>query len=289
MQDLHTNPSTFSENVNVLLPQLFDPGVSVPFRTPQQSLTNASLVALRQQIGSIINPLIRDTNNSYQALSAQMERIANFFGAPPARNIPVPQNQDAREIETPAERADNQMPRIVAQPQAVQPHAPEEPDRIPIMVNRHQDADQVVMQARRNNYKGQNNIANVVEALLAQNGFNMCFHRPNFVSALSEYVLMSELPRNWKVPKFTKFAGETNEPTVEHIARYLMEAGDIANNENLKMKYFPSSLTKNAFTWFTTLTLHSIFSWIQLEKAFHEQFYMGQSKTSLKKLASVRR
>jgi len=43
-----------------------------------------------QQIGTIINPLIRDTNNSYQALSAQMERIANFFGAPPARNTSVP-------------------------------------------------------------------------------------------------------------------------------------------------------------------------------------------------------
>jgi len=157
------------------------------------------------------------------------------------------------------------------------------------MVNRHQDADQVVMQARRNNYEGQNNIANVVETLLAHNSFNMGLHRPNFVSALSEYVLMSELPRNWKIPKFTKFAGETNESAVEHIARYLIEAGDIENNENLKMKYFPSSLTKNAFTWFTTLPPHSIFSWNRLEKAFHEQFYMGQSKISLKELDSVRR
>jgi len=33
---------------------------------------------------------------------------------------------------------------------------------------------------------------------------------------------------------------------------------------------------------------HSIFNWNQLEKAFHEQFYMGQSKISLKELASVR-
>jgi len=100
---------------------------------------------------------------------------------------------------------------------------------------------------------------------------------------------MSELPRNWKVPKFTKFAGETNESTVEHIARYLMKASDKANNENLKMKYFPSSLIKNAFTWFTTLLPHSIFSWNQLGKAFHEQFYMGQSKIGMKELANVRR
>lgn len=88
-------------------------------------------------------------------------------------------------------------------------------------------------------------------------------------------------------PEFTKFGGETNESTVEHIARYIIEARDIANNENLRLKYFPSSLTKNAFTWFTTLTPHSIFTWSQLEKAFHEQFNMGQSKISLEELASV--
>ena len=71
--------------MNVSLPPLYTPRVSVPVRAPQQSLTNASLVALRQQmedsnhemvnmvtqqIGTVINPLIRDTNNSYQAVSA---------------------------------------------------------------------------------------------------------------------------------------------------------------------------------------------------------------------------
>ena len=55
------------------------------------------------------------------------------------------------------------------------------------------------------------------------------------------------------------------------------------------MKFFPNSLTKNAFTWFTTLPPHSIHNWNQLERIFHEQFYMGQSKISLKELASVRR
>ena len=113
------------------------------------------------------------------------------------RNTPVPQNQNAREVEIPVEIIDDQVPRNFAQQQQpVQAQAREEPERIPIMVNRHQDAYQVVMQARRNNYEGQNNIANVVETLLAQNGFNMGLHRPNFVSALSKYVLMTELPRN---------------------------------------------------------------------------------------------
>jgi len=52
------------------------------------------------------------------------------------------------------------------------------------------------MQAQQNNFEGRNNIANMVEAILAQNGFNMGLHMPNFVSALSEYVLQAEMPDN---------------------------------------------------------------------------------------------
>jgi len=213
-----------------------------------------------QQIGAVINPLIQDSNKSYQAMSVQMEQMDDFFGAPATRNVPMPRNLSVGLTESPTVGQINQMPEIRTQPQRVQIPAQEELEAVPILVNRHQDADQVIVQARQNNYEGQNNIANIVEALLAQNGFNMGLHRPNFVSALSEYVLETNLPRNTIIPKFTKFAGETNKSTVEHIAQYLMEASDLANNENLKMKYFPSSLTKNAFTWFTTLPPHSIFS-----------------------------
>jgi len=93
---------------------------------------------------------------------------------------------------------------------------------------------------------------------LAHNGLNIGLHRPNFVSPLAGYVLQAELPRGWKVPKFTKFVGDTSASTVEHIAHYLTKAGDIANNENLRLKFFPNFLTKNTFTWFTTLPPHSI-------------------------------
>lgn len=60
------------------------------------------------------------------------------------------------------------------------------------------------------------------------------------------------------------------------------EAGDIGNNENLRMKYFPSSLTKSAFTWFTTLPARSIHDWVRLEKLFQEKLYMGKSKIIMK-------
>lgn len=98
----------------------------------------------------------------------------------------------------------------------------------------------------------------------------MGLYRPNFISPLSDYVRQTELPRGWKVPKFTKFASNTSESTVEYVSRYQTEVSDIANNENLKMKYFPNSLTKNAFTWSTTLPPHRVQTWSQLERLFHE-------------------
>jgi hypothetical protein len=128
----------------------------------------------------------------------------------------------------------------------------------------------------------------LVGNIVAQNGLNVGLHWPYYVSPLSEYVLITELPGGCRIPKFTTFVGNTSESTVEHIACYLTEDGDIANNENLRFKLFPNSLSKNAFTWFITLAPHSIQHWTQLERFFHEQFYMGQSKISLKELASVR-
>ncbi|XP_058752733.1 uncharacterized protein LOC131625915 [Vicia villosa] len=80
-----------------------------------------------------------------------------------------------------------------------------------------------------------------------------------------------------------------NESTVEHVAKYETEGGDIDNDEGVKVRYFPSSLTKNAFTWFTMLAPNSIRTWEQLERVFHKQFYMGQSNISLKELSLVKR
>jgi len=56
-----------------------------------------------------------------------------------------------------------------------------------------------------------------------------------------------------------------------------MDYGDITTNEYLRMKYFPSSLTKNAFTWFTTLTLNLIYNWPQLERIFRKQFFQNMN------------
>lgn len=108
------------------------------------------------------------------------------------------------------------------------------------------------------------------KGLWREMGVNVGMRMPNYTSPLFGYVLQTELPRGWKVPKFTKFSGDTRESTVEYIVRYLIEARDIANNEGLRIRYFPSSLMKNVFTWFTTLPTNSIHDWTRLERLFHK-------------------
>ena len=97
------------------------------------------------------------------------------------------------------------------------------------------------------------NLEAIIERIRVQNGISPGLQKPMYSSPLPYFVLQTELPRGWKVPKFTKFSGDIEESIGEYVARYKTDAGDIANNEDLKLKYFPSSLTKNAFTWFTML------------------------------------
>ncbi|XP_058784640.1 uncharacterized protein LOC131659468 [Vicia villosa] len=164
---------------------------------------------------------------------------------------------------------------------------PEEQPRV-VVVNREQNAYEVVQRVRRDNVAIENNQTTLIERIMANNGLFTGLRRPNYTSPVADYILQTELPRGTKVPKFTKNLGETGESTMEHIARYLTEAGDLENSENFRVKYFPSSLTKNAFTWFTTLPPNSIDTWAHLERLFHRHFYMGQTKNSLKELLADR-
>ncbi|XP_016199521.1 uncharacterized protein LOC107640520 [Arachis ipaensis] len=101
---------------------------------------------------------------------------------------------------------------------------------------------------------------------------------------------MAEVPRGVKSPKIvTKFAGEVGESTTEHVAHYLVEIGNLADDENLKMKFFLSSLTKNPFTWFSNLRPNSITIWNQLETTFHTQFYRGEMNVAVTDLVALKR
>jgi hypothetical protein len=84
------------------------------------------------------------------------------------------------------------------------------------------------------------------------------------------------LPNRVKVPvDFTKFSGQDDTSTVEHIARYLMQLGEASADEAFRIIYFPLSLTGPTFTWFTSLPPLSICSWKDLEQKLHAHYFIG--------------
>ncbi|CAJ2672441.1 unnamed protein product [Trifolium pratense] len=228
------SPST-SRVGNRAIPQALNSSSVLSLRQQMDESNHKMVNTLTSQLRTVFNPLINNTNDSYQLLASQMGRIADFFGAPqmpnqqfrPIQNqVPI-QNQNVPEnIGAPVNQGHSQV--VVQEEPPAQVVVEQIPNQGVVLVNINLNAE-VVRNVQQNNFAGQNNLAYLVETILAQNGLNMGLHRPDFVSALFECVLQTELPRGWKIPKITKFAGDTGESTVEHVARYLTEAGDLAS------------------------------------------------------------
>jgi hypothetical protein len=110
-----------------------------------------------------------------------------------------------------------------------------------------------------------------------------------YTSPFPEWYQRVALPNRVKVPtEFTKFSGQDDTSTVEHIARYLMQLGEASTDEAFRIRYFPLSLTGPAFTWFTSLPAHSICSWKDLEQKFHAHYYTGSNEKKLIDLTTPR-
>ena len=142
-----------------------------------------------------------------------MTRIADFFGVPqPPRHpqrewmienqgIAFEEDPTINQVQqnqrnTPQANVVNQ--RVGIEPPRVEPLGPEPPiprERQPrvVMVNRNQDADEVIHQIRHDDMVEDNNLAAMVKRIMARNGVNVGPHRPNYTSLLSEYILQSEL------------------------------------------------------------------------------------------------
>ena len=74
------------------------------------------------------------------------------------------------------------------------------------------------------------------------------------------------LPHKYKLPYFTKFSGQGEVFTVEHVNRFIMQCGEAEHNDMLKVHLFSMSVSGSAFTWFTTLPADFILYWADLEK-----------------------
>ena len=96
------------------------------------------------------------------------------------------------------------------------------------------------------------------------------------------------LPHKYKLPDLTKFSGQGEVSTVEHINRFIMQCGEAAQNNTLKVCLFSMSLSGSAITWFTTLPANSIIFWANLEKQFHQFFYSDIEEIKLTDLTNLR-
>jgi hypothetical protein len=56
---------------------------------------------LTQKVGLVFNPLIQNTNQSYQALATQIGRITYFFASPQPVHQQIPQIQYIPQIQNP--------------------------------------------------------------------------------------------------------------------------------------------------------------------------------------------
>ncbi|XP_050915750.1 uncharacterized protein LOC127130832 [Lathyrus oleraceus] len=193
-------------------------------------LSNTSVAVLRQQMddsnhelanmltnqmGTVFNPLIQESAETNRQVVNQLTRLCNFLGAPARQMtqmirpiVPVQMEIWAAEEETVHE---GQIIRPL-QNQGVESGVTGRNQVI--MVNRHQDADQIVDQHRQENLAVENNLTTIVKRIMARNGMGATLQRPLYASPLAEFILQAEAPREMKVPKYTKFGGESVESTI---------------------------------------------------------------------------
>jgi hypothetical protein len=101
-------------------------------------------------------------------------------------------------------------------------------------------------------------VQKMVDVLQNQFGLKPKMQGPTYTPPLPEWYHRVILPPRVKPPtEYTKFCGQDDTSTVEHIARYLMQLGEASADEAFRVRYFPLSLTGPTFTWFSSLPPHS--------------------------------
>ncbi|XP_058208165.1 uncharacterized protein LOC131321177 [Rhododendron vialii] len=112
--------------------------------------------------------------------------------------------------------------------------------------------------------------------------------KPMFKKSYPNWVDNVLFPRHYRIPDLVLFNGEENQSTVEHVGRFCLQIGEADLQEALKLKLFPHSLTRTAFSWFISLPPNSIHSWREMEEQFHSQFFRHAPEISVADLAKIK-
>jgi hypothetical protein len=89
----------------------------------------------------------------------------------------------------------------------------------------------------------------------------------------------------YRIPDFSKFSGQDELSTMEHVSGFIAQA---TCEDAFKVQFFPLSLFGPAFTWFASLAPDSITGWADLEKKFHKYFYTSTREMRLTDLTNLR-
>ncbi|KAM1833042.1 hypothetical protein ACFX13_022903 [Malus domestica] len=109
---------------------------------------------------------------------------------------------------------------------------------------------------------------------------------PKFIHPYPVYVEQFECARGFKISNFSLFAGESSLSSLEHVARFTEQCGDV-NSDFHKLRLFNFSLTGSAFAWYINLPPNSVQSWEELVEKFHEQFYRPGMEVPVSSLARM--
>ncbi|CAL8086800.1 unnamed protein product [Prunus armeniaca] len=113
--------------------------------------------------------------------------------------------------------------------------------------------------------------------------------RPTYRKPYSAYIDQIPLSPGFKVPNFTLFNGEDpHASSVEHIGIFSVQCIAIENNLLLKLRLFGNSLSRQAFTWYTSLLANSVQTWEQMENVFHDYYFRIQLEVTISDLAALK-
>ncbi|BFG35131.1 hypothetical protein CerSpe_214060 [Prunus speciosa] len=113
--------------------------------------------------------------------------------------------------------------------------------------------------------------------------------RPTYQKPYPAYIDDLPFPRGFKVPNFSLFNGEDLYASgLEHIGRFSAQCVAIETQPLLKLRLFGSSLSSQAFTWYSNLSPNSITGWAEMEGAFMEQYYRPEPEVTINDLTDMK-
>lgn len=92
----------------------------------------------------------------------------------------------------------------------------------------------------------------------------------------------------YKILEFSLFSGDRKVSAIKLVAQFTFQCGKCQGDDFLKLRFFPSSLTRRTFNWYINLHQNSIFTCWDTQNAFQDQFARRDPKTTMADLARVR-